>query len=133
MKFSQHNNALAVLANNHNLARNLGRLWLWLLLAALVLGQIGLSNSVNAAETNPKQTVQLNTATTAELAQGLVGIGERRAQAIVDYRQKVGDFRNEDELSQVTGIGAHVLKANKERISYAPSSTAKKITSTKRQ
>jgi len=131
VKFSQHNNALAVLANNHNLARNLDRLWL--VLAALVLGQIGLTNSVNAAETNPKQTVQLNTATTAELAQGLVGIGERRAQAIVDYRQKVGDFRNEDELSQVKGIGAHVLKANKERISYAPSSTAKRATPTKRK
>ena len=130
MRFSQHNNALAVLANNHNLARNMGRLWL--LLAALVLGQIGLSNSVNAAEVNAKQTVQLNTATTAELAQGLVGVGERRAQAIVDYRQKVGDFRNEDELSQVKGIGAHVLKANKERISYAPSSTAKKTTPVKR-
>ena len=131
MKFSQHNNALAVLANNHNLARNMGRLWL--LLAALVLGQIGLSNSVNAAEVNAKQTVQLNTATTAELAQGLIGVGERRAQAIVDYRQKVGDFRNEDELSQVKGIGAHVLKANKERISYARSSTAKRATPTKRK
>ena len=131
MKFSQHNNALTVLANNHNLARNMGRLWL--LLAALVLGQIGLSNSVNAAEVNAKQTVQLNTATTAELAQGLVGVGERRAQVIVDYRQKVGDFRNEDELSQVKGIGAHVLKANKERRSYAPSSTAKRATPTKRK
>ena len=131
MKFSQHNNALTVLANNHNLARNMGRLWL--LLAALVLGQIGLTNSVNAAEVNAKQTVQLNTATTAELAQGLIGVGERRAQAIVDYRQKVGDFRNEDELSQVKGNGAHALKANKERISCAPSSTAKKTTSVKRK
>ncbi|MED6341429.1 MAG: hypothetical protein VYC16_03825 [Pseudomonadota bacterium] len=90
MKFSQHNNALAVLANNHNLARNMGRLWL--LLAALVLGQIGLSNSVNAAEVNAKQTVQLNTATTAELAQGLVGVGERRAQAIVTIGKKSVTF-----------------------------------------
>lgn len=131
MKFSQHNNARAVSANNHNLARNMGRLWL--VLAALVLGQLGISNSVNAAETNPKQTVQLNTATTAELAQGLIGVGERRAQAIVDYRQKVGDFRNEDELSQVKGIGAHVLKANKARISYAPSRSAKKTIPVKRK
>ena len=71
MKFSQHNNALTVLANNHNLARNMGRLWL--LLAALVLGQIGLSNSVNAAETNAKQTVQLNTATLHRLL--WIGLG----------------------------------------------------------
>jgi competence ComEA-like helix-hairpin-helix protein len=131
VKFSQHNDARAVSANNHNLVRNTGRLWL--VLAALVLGQLGISNSVNAAETNPKQAVQLNTATTAELAQGLIGVGERRAQAIVDYRQKVGDFRNEDELSQVKGIGAHVLKANKARISYAPSRSAKKTTPVKRK
>ena len=131
MKFSQHNNARAVSAYNHNLVRNMGRLWL--VLAALVLGQLGISNSVNAAETNPKQTVQLNTATTAELAQGLIGVGERRAQAIVGYRQKVGDFRNEDELSQFKGIGVHVLKANKTRISYAPSRSAKKTTPVKRK
>ena len=61
----------------------------------------------------------LNSATAEELAEGLVGVGQQRAEAIVAYRRRVGDFRNEDELSQFRGIGPHALKANRERISYA--------------
>ena len=44
----------------------------------------------------------------------------RRAEAIVAHRERVGDFRNDDELPQVRGIGPHALSANKTRISYAP-------------
>lgn len=99
---------------------------LLLLLAALVLVQLGIHNGAHAAEAKAKSVasamVQLNTASANELAQQLVGVGKTRAQAIVAYRQKVGDFRNDDELSQVKGIGRHVIEANKARISYAPSS-----------
>ena len=63
----------------------------------------------------------LNTATVQELTVVLIGVGQHRAEAIVAYRERVGDFRNDDELSQVKGIGPHVLNANKTRISYAPS------------
>ena len=112
--------------------QGMGRLWI--VLGALMLGQLAYTNALYAAETPAKksqsQMVQLNSATASELAQGLVGVGQRRAQAIVDYRQKVGDFRNDDELSQVKGIGSHVLDANKARISYAPSkrkAAAKKV------
>ena len=63
----------------------------------------------------------LNSATAEELAEGLVGVGQRRAEAIVACRRHVRDFRNEDELSQFRGIGPHVLKANRKRISYAAS------------
>ena len=85
------------------------------------------STSLQATETRDAaigartQIVYLNTATVDELVEGLVGVGQSRAEAIVAYRQRVGDFRNDDELSQVRGIGPHVLKANKARISYAPS------------
>ena len=60
-------------------------------------------------------------ATAQELKERLIGVGQRLAEAIVAYRERVGDFRNDDELSQVRGIGPHVLGANKTRISYAPS------------
>ena len=104
--------------------RVLGRLLL--LFAALVLVQLGTHNGAYAAEAKAKGVtsamVQLNTASANELAQQLVGVGKTRARAIVAYRQKVGDFRNDDELSQVKGIGSHVIEANKARISYAPSS-----------
>jgi competence protein ComEA len=97
----------------------------WLVAFFIVLAQF--SCSLQAAEVSsragPEQTktVYLNSATAEELAEGLVGVGQQRAEAIVAYRQRVGDFRNEDELSQVRGIGLHILTANKQRISYAPS------------
>ena len=100
-----------------------GRLW-W---AAITLILTFLSVGLQAAETQGAaslartETVHLNSATVEELVQGLVGVGQRRAEAIVAYRQRVGDFRNDDELSQVRGIGPHVLSANRMRISYAPS------------
>ena len=97
----------------------------WLAGFCLVLAQF--SGSLQAAElqarANPEQAeiVYLNTATVQELKGGLIGVGQHRAEAIVAYRERVGDFRNDDELSQVKGIGPHVLNANETRISYAPS------------
>ena len=95
----------------------------WLAGLCLVLAQF--SDSLQAAEVqaraNPEQAeiVYLNTATVQELKERLIGVGQHRAEAIVAYRERVGDFRNDDELSQVKGIGPHVLSANKTRISYA--------------
>ena len=91
----------------------------------LVLAQF--SRSLHAAEVqaraNPEQAeiVYLNTATFQELKGVLRGVGQHRADAIVAYRERVGGFRNDDELSQVKGIGPHLLSANKTRISYTPS------------
>ena len=97
----------------------------WLFGVFIVLAHI--SCSLQAAEerssaaTETPELVYLNTATAQELQERLIGVGQRRAEAIVAYRERVGDFRNDDELSQVRGIGPHVLSANKTRISYAPS------------
>ncbi|MAD06586.1 MAG: hypothetical protein CMP86_04145 [Gammaproteobacteria bacterium] len=97
----------------------------WLAGLCIVLAQF--SCSLQAAEVQSNATtehpeiVYLNTATAQELKERLIGVGQHRAEAIVAYRERVGDFRNDDELSQVKGIGPHVLTANKARISYAPS------------
>jgi len=52
--------------------------------------------------------VDINTATAAQLHQ-VKGIGEKTAQAIVDYRQKHGPFASVDELLAVKGIGEKTL------------------------
>ena len=39
----------------------------------------------------------------------LPGIGEKRAQAIVAWREEHGPFRSVDELVQVSGIGEKLL------------------------
>ncbi|MFQ5996061.1 MAG: helix-hairpin-helix domain-containing protein [Dehalococcoidales bacterium] len=65
------------------------------------------------AKVEPPQKVNLNRAE-AWLLQALPGIGEVRAQAIIDYRQQNGRFRNIDELIKVEGIGT----ATYERIEH---------------
>jgi len=48
--------------------------------------------------------VNINTATKEELT-SLKGIGEKRAQDIIDYRTKNGPFKSVDDLEKVPGIG----------------------------
>lgn len=57
--------------------------------------------------------VNLNTADAATLARELKGIGETRAQAIVEHRSQHGPFRTVDELTLVKGIGQKVVEQNR--------------------
>ncbi len=59
--------------------------------------------------------VSINTANIAQL-QTLTGIGETKAQAIIDYRIKNGDFKKIDDLLNVSGIGAATYDKIKENI-----------------
>ncbi len=52
--------------------------------------------------------VNINTASAAELAE-TKGIGDAKAKAIVEYREKNGPFKSVDDLHQVKGIGEQVL------------------------
>jgi competence protein ComEA len=60
--------------------------------------------------------VNINTADARTLAKELNGIGLSRAQAIVDYREKNGPFKNADELAKVKGIGMKVVEQNRTNI-----------------
>ncbi|MDE1513562.1 MULTISPECIES: ComEA family DNA-binding protein [Vibrio] len=61
-------------------------------------------------------TVNINTASAEELATLLKGVGIKKAQAIVDYRQTNGPFASADDLTQVTGIGESIVRQNAARI-----------------
>jgi competence protein ComEA len=63
----------------------------------------------------PDGRINLNTATADELVQ-LPGIGESKARAIVEYRERHGRFKNPEELMQVKGIGAKTYENLKDRI-----------------
>jgi competence protein ComEA len=53
--------------------------------------------------------VNINTASAAELA-ALAGIGPSKADAIVEHREKNGQFKTVDDLKLVRGIGEKMLE-----------------------
>jgi competence protein ComEA len=60
--------------------------------------------------------VNINTATKEELTT-LQGIGEKRAQDIIDYRTKNGPFKSVDDLEKVPGIGPGMMKQIRSQLS----------------
>ena len=70
--------------------------------------------------------VNINTADAATLARELKGIGIKRAEAIVEYRQKHGQFRSIDELTLVKGIGPAAIAKNRDliRVDVKPATKA---------
>jgi len=69
-------------------------------------------------EEEQSQKIDLNRAE-AWLLEALPGIGETRAQAIIDYRQQNGPFHNINELTKVEGIGTTTYEKIKHLISVA--------------
>ena len=61
-------------------------------------------------------TVNVNEADAKTIAGVLTGIGVRRAQAIVDYREQYGRFYSAEELTAVKGIGQATIEKNLSRI-----------------
>lgn len=57
---------------------------------------------------NRVERININTATVSELT-ALDGIGTKRAEAIVRYRQAHGPFSSVEELLNVPGIGEGIL------------------------
>lgn len=59
---------------------------------------------LQSAEEDRAETVEINTATAAEL-RTLPGVGERIAERIIEYREEHGGFEKTEDLMNVRGIG----------------------------
>jgi len=62
-----------------------------------------------------QQVVHLNKSTIDDLVT-LKGIGHKKAQAILSYRDQIGGFKSVEDLIKVKGIGEKVLSDNVGRL-----------------
>ena len=77
------------------------------------------SEEIPTGETRKEATkegkVNINTATVEEL-KTLKGVGEKKAEAIIEYRKKNGSFQTKEDLMKVRGIGKKLFESFQERI-----------------
>lgn len=76
-----------------------------LLISTLLLAQLALATPIN-----------INAATATELDSSLQGIGEKRAQRIVEYRERHGPFATPEDIMSVPYIGRRIFEANRQDI-----------------
>lgn len=63
-----------------------------------------------------EKTVNINKASAEEIASALKGVGLKKAQAIVKWREANGQFTSVEQLAEVKGIGEHILQSNKKKL-----------------
>ncbi len=84
------------------------------LLALLAMAWIGL-----AAAGEAPVRVNVNTADAQTIARALTGVGLKKAQAIVRYRETHGRFDAPADLAKVKGIGPAIISKNADRIAIS--------------
>lgn len=92
-----------------------------LVVASLTFSQPSLAagksvESTKVKLTMQKQAININAADAKEIAKNLDGIGLKKAQAIVEYRQAHGEIKAIEELASIKGIGVKTLEKNVGRI-----------------
>ena len=60
--------------------------------------------------------VNINTANADNLAVNIKGVGKKKAEAIIAYREANGPFKTAEELIKVKGIGEKLVQKNRDNI-----------------
>ncbi len=68
-----------------------------------------------SASAGSSEKINLNMATAAQLQQ-LSGVGQKKAEAIIEYRNRHGKFKRIEDLQLVKGIGPALLAKNRHRL-----------------
>ena len=78
-----------------------------------ILKQTLIALTLSFALVSITQAVNINTADAQGLADGLNGVGIKKAQAIVAWRDANGQFKTANDLTSVKGIGSKTVEKNK--------------------
>ena len=62
------------------------------------------------------ERVSINQATAEQLSAVMNGVGLKKAQAIIDYREQYGSFTQLDQLKEVPGLGNALVERNISRL-----------------
>ncbi len=65
------------------------------------------------------EAININTADKETLMNVIKGVGEQKAAAIVEYREKNGPFQSVDELANIKGIGQGTIDKHREMLTTA--------------
>lgn len=72
----------------------------------------------NSADTS-KGKINLNSASKADL-QKIDGVGDKKADKILEYRQQHGQFKSVDELKNISGFGDKTIAKMKDQLAVWP-------------
>ncbi|PTY37296.1 hypothetical protein BGP77_03480 [Saccharospirillum sp. MSK14-1] len=91
-------------------------LLLSLTLAALNVNAVAEESDSGSTPESVVIYVDINNDDATKMADLLEGVGQSKAQAIVDYREENGAFIAPEDLLNVTGIGPATLEKNRDKI-----------------
>ncbi|MGX7068472.1 helix-hairpin-helix domain-containing protein [Gemella bergeri] len=72
-------------------------------------------SSTDNFQNENKEIININTADKDQLMK-ISGVGKTKAEAIISYREKNGEFKNKEEITKVKGIGKATYEKIKENI-----------------
>jgi len=65
------------------------------------------------------EMIDINTAGKESLMT-IKGIGEKRAEAIISWREKHGPFKSVDDIAGISGIGKSIIDDNRDSLTVGP-------------
>lgn len=93
-----------------------------LVVALFVVSISGFSQGLPAKSKNPipiatqNAKINLNKADLSTLTGSFKGIGKKRAEAIIAYRDSHSGFKSIEELAEIKGFGQHFVDVNRDRL-----------------
>lgn len=81
----------------------------------IIVPKVGETGNANAGSSNDKKIVNINTAKVEDF-QSVSGIGPKKAEKIIEFREQNGNFNDLKDLTKVSGIGDKTLESLKDQL-----------------